>query len=74
MTDAAPISDAAGRAGGLDVLVNNTGISLDAEPPTEVEVVVFRRTYETNVFAVVAVINAFLPALRRSARPREDVM
>jgi NAD(P)-dependent dehydrogenase (short-subunit alcohol dehydrogenase family) len=30
----------------------------------------FRRTYETNVFAVLAVTNAFLPALRRSARPR----
>jgi NAD(P)-dependent dehydrogenase (short-subunit alcohol dehydrogenase family) len=27
-------------------------------------------TYETNVFGVVAVTNAFLPALRRSAHPR----
>ncbi len=31
---------------------------------------VVRRTYETNVFGVVAVTNAFLPALRRSAHPR----
>ncbi|KPH97933.1 hypothetical protein OK006_8797 [Actinobacteria bacterium OK006] len=30
----------------------------------------FRRTYETNLFAVVTVTNAFLPALRRSAHPR----
>jgi len=30
----------------------------------------FRRIYETNVFGVVAVTNAFLPALRRSAHPR----
>lgn len=70
VTDAASIADAAGRVDQLDVLVNNAGISIDAEPPTEVDVDVFRRTYETNVFAVVAVTNAFLPVLRRSARPR----
>ena len=37
-------------------------------PETDVDS--FRRTYETNAFGVVAVTNAFLPALRRSARPR----
>jgi NAD(P)-dependent dehydrogenase (short-subunit alcohol dehydrogenase family) len=37
---------------------------------TETDVEVFRRTYETNVFGVVAVTNAFLPALVRSAHPR----
>jgi NAD(P)-dependent dehydrogenase (short-subunit alcohol dehydrogenase family) len=53
----------------LDVLVNNDGISLDTgSPVTDV----FRRTYETNVFGVIAVTNAFLPALRRSAHLRED--
>jgi NAD(P)-dependent dehydrogenase (short-subunit alcohol dehydrogenase family) len=31
---------------------------------------VFRRTYETNVFGVVAVTNAFLPVLRKSPHPR----
>ena len=36
----------------------------------ETDVEVFRRTYETNVFGVVAVINTFLPTLRRSAHPR----
>src|SRR6185437_2108154 len=30
----------------------------------------FRRIYDTNVFGVVAVTNAFLPTLRRSAHPR----
>jgi NAD(P)-dependent dehydrogenase (short-subunit alcohol dehydrogenase family) len=39
-------------------------------PVTGTDVEVFRRTYETNVFGVVAVTNAFLPALRRSAHPR----
>ena len=39
-------------------------------PVTNTDVEVFRRTYETNVFGVVAVTNTFLPALRRSAHPR----
>ena len=55
----------------LDVLVNNEGRSLDAGARvTETDVEALRRTYETNVFGVVAMTNAFLPALRRSARPR----
>ena len=37
---------------------------------TEEDPDTFRRIYETNVFGVVAVTNAFLPALRRSAHPR----
>ncbi|MBV9364828.1 MAG: SDR family NAD(P)-dependent oxidoreductase [Solirubrobacterales bacterium] len=49
----------------------SAGISLDTGASVaETEVDVFRRTYETNVFGVVAVTNAFLPALRRSAHPR----
>jgi NAD(P)-dependent dehydrogenase (short-subunit alcohol dehydrogenase family) len=42
----------------------------DGSPAPEADVDSFRRTYETNVFGVVAVTNAFLPALRRSAHPR----
>ena len=71
VTDADSIAAAAATVPELDVLVNNAGISLDTGTPvTETDVEVFRRTYETNVFGVVAVINAFLPALRRSAHPR----
>ena len=71
VTDASTIASAAATVGELDVLVNNAGISLDTGAPvTETDVEVFRRTYETNVFGVVAVTNAFLPALRRSAHPR----
>ena len=40
------------------------------DPVTETDVEVFRRTYGTNVFGVVAMTNAFLPALRRSAHRR----
>ena len=71
VTDADTIASAAATVRKLDVLVNNAGISLDiGSRVTETAVEVFRRTYETNVFGVVAVTNAFLPALRRSAHPR----
>jgi NAD(P)-dependent dehydrogenase (short-subunit alcohol dehydrogenase family) len=71
VTEADSIAAAAAAVSELDVLVNNAGISLDTGAPvTETNVEVFRRTYETNVFGVVAVTNAFLPALRRSAHPR----
>jgi NAD(P)-dependent dehydrogenase (short-subunit alcohol dehydrogenase family) len=71
VTDADAIAAAAATVTELDVLVNNAGISLDiGARVTETDVEVFRRTYETNVFGVVAVTNAFLPALRRSAHPR----
>jgi NAD(P)-dependent dehydrogenase (short-subunit alcohol dehydrogenase family) len=70
VTDAASIADAAGQIGPLDILVNNAGISGDAQTPDRGDADAFRRIYETNVFGVVAVTNAFLPALRQSAHPR----
>jgi NAD(P)-dependent dehydrogenase (short-subunit alcohol dehydrogenase family) len=71
VTDAGSIALAAATVTELDVLVNNAGISLDTGTRvTETDAEVFRRTYETNVFGVVAVTNAFLPALRRSEHPR----
>lgn len=60
----------------LDVLVNNAGIITERErPPTnalasEVTVDEMRRTYEVNVFGVVAVTRAMLPLLRRSPAAR----
>lgn len=71
VTDAETIAMAAATVSELDVVVNNAGISLDiGTPVTEADLDVFRRTYETNVFGLIAVTNAFLPALRRSAHPR----
>ncbi|MDN3358667.1 SDR family oxidoreductase [Actinomadura sp. DC4] len=70
VTDAAGIADAARRVEHLDILVNNAGVMLDGERPVDADLDVFRRTYETNLFGVLAVTNAFLPALRRSGRPR----
>jgi NAD(P)-dependent dehydrogenase (short-subunit alcohol dehydrogenase family) len=71
VTNTDTIASAAASVPELDVLVNNAGVSLDTGTRvTETDVEIFRRTYETNVFGVVAVTNAFLSALRRSAHPR----
>lgn len=71
VTDSASVARAAASVEVLDVLINNAGISLDTGSSVlETDAETFRRTYETNVFGVVAVTNAFVPALRRSAHPR----
>jgi NAD(P)-dependent dehydrogenase (short-subunit alcohol dehydrogenase family) len=70
VTDPASIANAARRVDILDILVNNAGVSSDASTPDKEDIATFRRVYETNVFGVAAVTNAFLPALRRSAHPR----
>jgi NAD(P)-dependent dehydrogenase (short-subunit alcohol dehydrogenase family) len=70
VTDAASIDAAARQVSTLDILVNNAGISGDGQTADQEDLGSFRRIYETNVFGAVAVTNAFLPALRRSAHPR----
>jgi NAD(P)-dependent dehydrogenase (short-subunit alcohol dehydrogenase family) len=52
--------------GRLDILVNNAGIGIDNAPPSQLDMDVLRRTYETNFFGVFAVTQAMLPLLRRS--------
>jgi NAD(P)-dependent dehydrogenase (short-subunit alcohol dehydrogenase family) len=66
ITAAAALID--GEYGRLDILVSNAGISRDRpHRPTELPVALLRETYETNVFGVVAVINAMVPLLRKSS-------
>jgi len=56
----------------LDILVNNAGVLLDAldRKPSEQSLQVWRDTFDTNVFAVVEVTQAFLPLLKAAASGR----
>ncbi len=61
------------RFGHLDVLVNNAGVLPEATNPEPAEVVdaaMFRTTFDTNLFGAVAVLEAFLPLLRKSPSGR----
>lgn len=76
VTDAASISAAATTVakahGHLDILVNNAGILADdpTRKVSEQTLDTWRRTFETNVFGVVAVTQAFLPLLHKSQAGR----
>ena len=59
------------RAGRLDVLVNNAGVTGGLpQEPTQVAPETVRTAVETNVIGVIRVTNAMLPLLRRSGSPR----
>lgn len=58
------------KFGRLDILVNNAGIAIDNVPPSQLDIEVLRRTYDTNVFGVFAVTKAMLPLLRKSEAGR----
>lgn len=61
----------ADRAGRLDALVNNAGITGGGpQQPTTVDPAVIRTVVETNVIGVIRVTNAMLPLLRGSTSPR----
>jgi NAD(P)-dependent dehydrogenase (short-subunit alcohol dehydrogenase family) len=58
--------------GRLDILVNNAGVMLDDQKkkPSEQSLEVWRKTFETNLFGLVATTQALLPLLRKSAGGR----
>lgn len=74
VTDQASIDATAAKIeaefGKLDILVNNAGIALDQTPPSQLDMDILRRTYETNVFGVFAVTKAMLPLLRKAEAGR----
>jgi len=74
VTSDGDVDDAVARVaedfGHLDVLVNNAGVNVGYQRPTEETAENLRYVYETNVFAVVRVTNAFLPLLRQSPAGR----
>lgn len=76
VTDAASIAAAVSQVtkqyGYLDILINNAGV-LDYAADSGVEttsIETFRRVFETNLFGVIAVTQAFLPLLKKSASAR----
>ncbi|MCI4061602.1 SDR family oxidoreductase [Micromonospora sp. R77] len=75
VTDDASVAAAArlvaDRAGRLDVLVNNAGVTGGMpQQPSTVSLAAVRTALETNVLGVLRVTNAMLPLLRRSPAPR----
>jgi NAD(P)-dependent dehydrogenase (short-subunit alcohol dehydrogenase family) len=77
VTDAPSVRAAAAevsaRFGHLDVPVNNAGIlpeATNADPREALDLAMFEQTYATNVLGLVAVIEAFLPLIRKSPAGR----
>jgi NAD(P)-dependent dehydrogenase (short-subunit alcohol dehydrogenase family) len=72
VTDAASIAAAAKdtdrKFGRLDILINNAGISVKdgTTKVSEQTLDAWRQTFDTNLFAVIAMTQAFLPLLRKS--------
>jgi NAD(P)-dependent dehydrogenase (short-subunit alcohol dehydrogenase family) len=76
VNDAASIQKTAAQIerdyGRLDILVNNAGVMLDDDKkkPSEQSLEVWRKTFETNLFGLIATTQAMLPLLRKSAAGR----
>lgn len=66
---AAAARDVTQRFDRLDVLVNNAGIG-GGQLPSQQDLTAMRSLFETNVFGTIAVTQAFLPLLERSAAAR----
>jgi NAD(P)-dependent dehydrogenase (short-subunit alcohol dehydrogenase family) len=70
LTDSETIRAAAEKVreevGKLDVLINNAGVALEAEPPSTANTALLKATFQTNYFGMVEVTQAFLPLLRAS--------
>jgi NAD(P)-dependent dehydrogenase (short-subunit alcohol dehydrogenase family) len=72
VTDDASVAAAAEQIaadGGLDVLVNNAGITGGRKPVPETTADDVAQVFDTNVLGIVRVTRAFLPLLERSPNP-----
>ena len=70
VTDPSSVEAAVRQVGSVDILVNNAGVNPGGEDVDGASIEQFRVAYETNVFGLIGVTQAFLPALRRSEHPR----
>jgi NAD(P)-dependent dehydrogenase (short-subunit alcohol dehydrogenase family) len=70
VTDATSIAKAVDQVGELDILVNNAGVNPGGEDIRGTSIQQLRTAYDTNVFGLIAVTQAFIPALSRSTHPR----
>jgi NAD(P)-dependent dehydrogenase (short-subunit alcohol dehydrogenase family) len=76
VTDAASIAAAVKeiekKFGRLDILINNAGISVQngSKKVSEETLDVWRKTFDTNLFALIAVTQAFLPLLKKAPAGR----
>jgi NAD(P)-dependent dehydrogenase (short-subunit alcohol dehydrogenase family) len=58
------------KFGKLDVLVNNAGVVTDQAKPSESDLTLIKKAYDTNVFAPIRLIQSFLPLLKKSDAAR----
>ena len=58
--------------GRLDILINNAGVMVDSYDTKigEMSIEIWRQTFETNFFGLIATTQAFLPLLRKSEAGR----
>jgi NADP-dependent 3-hydroxy acid dehydrogenase YdfG len=66
VTDPGSVATLAGQVPDLDLLVNNAGAALGADPVENLNEEHWRQMFELNVLAVARMVRTFLPALRRS--------
>jgi NAD(P)-dependent dehydrogenase (short-subunit alcohol dehydrogenase family) len=64
------------KFGRLDILINNAGVNLEGlpgnqiKPASQLPLEVYRKTFETNFFSLVALTQKFLPLLKKSKSGR----
>jgi NAD(P)-dependent dehydrogenase (short-subunit alcohol dehydrogenase family) len=54
----------------LDVLINNAGILGGMNQTTNTDLAVFKQVFDTNLFGVISVTQAFMDLLQKSIQPR----
>lgn len=68
---AATAADIEANEGRIDILVNNAGVALQGDGlPGVADLEAVRRTFETNYFGTIAVTQALLPLVKKSASGR----